>query len=55
MTKSNVDKLILCALMGDQEAQKELTEQYKLLPCLRSRPDGRGRTDGDGENGGAER
>lgn len=27
------DKLTLCALMGDQEAQKELTEQYKLLPC----------------------
>ena len=33
MERNNMDKLSLCALMGDQEAQTDLNEQYKLLPC----------------------
>ncbi len=33
MERNNMDKLALCALMGDQEAQTDLNEQYKLLPC----------------------
>ena len=32
MERNNMDKLVLCALMGDQEAQTDLNEQYKLLP-----------------------